>query len=484
VPIPTFVRVNGATACKKFVRAFNAKTLLAAQRKKNVSPPRETEYKSFGFLGTEVCEMCEAYFFRGEGIKSKKKGVKGFLQCCQHGKVKFDPPIIPPVIADLLEKGSTQRKHFLQHIRTYNTYFAMASFQAKFARLEHNYPHVVKLHGQYLALVDQATPKGYVPRADHVQKIMQSQMLFVDPKDADMNREAFEPNRNLQKDVIAKLFEMLQKSNQLVQSYQRMAVLVEKAKKEWSANNDGERPPTIKLVFKRSAQDTSKIMFRPSGSTYMDVRHEAPVALGNTEIAAVFDTSERPVNVPLYICQEGKAVKLGPRNPLREPLLYPLMYPDGEPKWYKETPHEHSVTAVANKVTLRQYYSFMLHLRKEGYLQRMLGTLTQQWIVEGWVRCEDSDLEYIKNLDYLRVSTRPKLTKILTTIAESEGLDLGREIKLPSSFNHSPAQMQRYYMNSIQMVRVNIIHSTLAFYNLSDITYQIFHALCFVFLRS
>jgi hypothetical protein len=71
------------------------------------------------------------------------------------------------------------------------------------------------------------------------------------------------------------------------------------------------------------------------------------------------------------------------------------------------------------------------------------------------VRVEDSDIEFIKKLDCMRVSTRPGLTKWMQDIAYKEGLDVGREYKLPMSFSHSPGQMQRHYMNSIQMVRVS-----------------------------
>jgi hypothetical protein len=93
----------------------------------------------------------------------------------------------------------------------------------------------------------------------------------------------------------------------------------------------------------------------------------------------------------------------------------------------------------------------------------MLGSLTQQWIIEGWVRVEDDEIMFLRSLDNLRISTRPNLTKFLTDLAAREGMDLGREMKLPSSFSHSPAQMQRYYMNAVQMVRVSTVKNKVLF---------------------
>jgi len=461
VQLPTYIKTPGAK--RKFVRAVRAGTFKAAVGL--IDPPatgytgrltpHNVRYKHFGFLGSEECTECNALFYKTEGIKSTTQ--PGYLQCCQHGKVKVEPPVIPDLIKRLLDPKNKLHKEFLKNIRTYNNYFAMASFQGRFVNLEKNFPHVVKLHGQIQVLLNHVEPKDYEPRSARVQKIMKSQMFFVDPSDAKKSRDAYEPNRRLDPDTVLKLNKLLSEVNVLYQSFDRMAAILKKAKREWARNNDGEMPPNIKLVFKRRANDPSRILFRPTGATYEDLRYEEPVEGGNTEIAAVFDSNHRPTNVPLWVSQHGKPVKLGPRNPLREPLLYPLMYPDGKPMWYQDDAHRRDQTAVQNKITIRQYYSFMLHLRRKKYLQRMYGALTQQWIVEGWVRVEDSDLDYIKNLDYLRVSTRPNLTKFLNTLAEREGMDLGREIKLPSSFSHSPAQMQRYYMNSIQMVRVSQI---------------------------
>lgn len=454
VRVPDYIKSKWVR--EKYLKAVNLGTLRAAKGKLDPLTSVKARYKSFGFLGTERCTECKALFFKGEGIRSKTK--PGFLQCCQHGKVHFDPPTMPEWYRELVDKDSPMRKEFLKYIRNMNNYFALATFQGKFACLTPNFPHVVKLHGQIQVLLHQGEPKNYVPRSEQAQRIMHSQMFFVDPADAQKNRDAFEPNRRLNADLVLKIHDMMKECNALYRSFERMATLVKKAKREWKEKNPGEMPPDIKLVFKRRAGDSSKITFRPTGgATFDTLRHEEPTALegGNTEIAAVFNSNERPVNVPLWVCQQGRPVKMGPRNPLREPLLYPLMYPDGLPTWYTDTPHRRNQTGVQNRVTIRQYYSFLLHLRKKKYLQRMLGALTQQWIVEGWVRVEDSDLDYIKNLDYLRVSTRPQLTKFLSNLAEREGMDLGKEIKLPSSFSHSPAQMQRYYMNSIQMVRVS-----------------------------
>jgi hypothetical protein len=173
-------------------------------------------YKHFGLLGGETCGSCNAVFFTGEGIRNNSdKNDTSFLQCCQHGKVEVPHIPIPEKMVKLLDKTKAERKDFLKNIRHYNNYFALASFQAKFAKLQNNFPYVVKLHGQITVLLHQAEPNNYVPKSDQVQRIMQGQFFFVDPEDARRNRENYEPNKLLKADIVLMLDSLLQELNVL-----------------------------------------------------------------------------------------------------------------------------------------------------------------------------------------------------------------------------------------------------------------------------
>lgn len=81
------------------------------------------DYSMHAYIGamSEICQYCKALKFRGE--------TPGM--CCSAGKVNLPPFQSPPdPLRSLIFENSPTSKHFMSHIREYNSAFQMTSFGA------------------------------------------------------------------------------------------------------------------------------------------------------------------------------------------------------------------------------------------------------------------------------------------------------------------------------------------------------------------
>jgi hypothetical protein len=81
--------------------------------------------------------------------------------CCSNGKVVLDDlACTPDLLSDLLLGQSSQSRHFLNHIRKYNTAFQMASFGCKKRDIEGNYMPTFKVQSQMYHWIGSLPPKA------------------------------------------------------------------------------------------------------------------------------------------------------------------------------------------------------------------------------------------------------------------------------------------------------------------------------------
>ena len=78
-------------------------------------------------------------------------------------------------------------------------------------------------------------------------------------------------------------------------------------------------------------------------------------------------------------------------------MCYPMLYPSGESGWSIDIPHdgEHA-TGKRTSVTLLQYYTYKWSVRGTFNPLHHAGYLTQQKMVDDWLKVESSQLDYIK----------------------------------------------------------------------------------------
>ncbi|XP_039605701.1 uncharacterized protein LOC120526605 [Polypterus senegalus] len=127
-------------------------------------------------------------------------------------------------------------------------------------------------------------------------------------------------------------------------------------------------------------------------------------------------------------------------------MVYPLLFPYGDQSWGIDIPLENSPQALltlANqsrnprvRVTEMQYYGYRLSIREDFNPFLNAGRLTQQYIVDAYIKTEANRLNYIRqNQPKLRVEKYSGLMDHLLNEANEAGLSPGKIYILPSVFH-------------------------------------------------
>ncbi|XP_073424135.1 LOW QUALITY PROTEIN: uncharacterized protein [Dendrobates tinctorius] len=105
------------------------------------------------------------------------------------------------------------------------------------------------------------------------------------------------------------------------------------------------------------------------------------------------------------------------------------------------------------RITQLQYYCYMLSVR--NYFNPLLngGKLTQQYLVDAYVKIEANRLHYIRNHQKdLKVEDYCLLQEHLLKKSVQKGIPIGKTVILPSSFEGSPRNMQQRYQDAMAIV--------------------------------
>ncbi len=101
-----------------------------------------------------------------------------------------------------------------------------------------------------------------------------------------------------------------------------------------------------------------------------------------------------------------------------------------------------------------QYYSYQLAIRKEFNPILNAAKLTQQYIVDAYVKIEGNRLNCIRlNQKSLRVEHYRGLMDHVHNMSDIPGVKAGKMFILPSSFQGSPRVMQQNYQDAMALVR-------------------------------
>ncbi|XP_053101885.1 uncharacterized protein LOC128323190 [Hemicordylus capensis] len=145
-------------------------------------------------------------------------------------------------------------------------------------------------------------------------------------------------------------------------------------------------------------------------------------------------------------------------------MVYPLLFPHGEQSWGIDIPLQLRPQALKDltkqprtprvRVTQMQYYGYRLSIRDNINPFLNAGCLTQQYIVDAYVKTEANRLNFIRqNQPKLRVEKYSGLMDHLNETATATGLIPGKTFILPSSFAGSPRNMLQNYQDALAIVR-------------------------------
>ncbi|GBN86329.1 hypothetical protein AVEN_123582-1 [Araneus ventricosus] len=133
-------------------------------------------------------------------------------------------------------------------------------------------------------------------------------------------------------------------------------------------------------------------------------------------------------------------------------MTYPLLFPRGECSCNTGMEHvEERRTAKRTRVTQLQYYAYRLSQRNGFSNFHSSGKFFQQYIVDAYVKTEDSRLHFLpQNQKDLRIELYRGILDALECRARNENILTGKLIILTSSFQGSPRHMQQNYQDAME----------------------------------
>jgi hypothetical protein len=165
----------------------------------------------------------------------------------------------------------------------------------------------------------------------------------------------------------------------------------------------------------------------------------------SNEVAIVFHNidGEPPFerDLRIYLRSERKTRPLSILDANCDPMVYPILLPHSELGWDGDM--KSNTEKKRNRITMLQYYSYRLAIRREFNPILNAGKITQ-YIVDAYVKIEGNRLNYIRmNQKNLRVEHYRGLIDHVHNMTKNPGVKAGTMVLLPSSFQGSPRAMQK-----------------------------------------
>ncbi|KAH1254932.1 ATP-dependent DNA helicase PIF1 [Glycine max] len=279
-------------------------------------------------------------------------------------------------------------------------------------------PPTLRIHGQSHHLIG-----SLLPMPDNSPKF--AQLYIYDTENEVNNRLSQYPiKNNVDEDIIIGIKNMLDTHNPYAQKF-RMA----RDKLDSSVVCD------LKLKLISDRQTDERLYNLPNAS----------------EVAAlIVGTNNRDIIIEK---QTDMLQRINELHPAYLPLQYPLLYPHDEDGYrpnilHKDHPHSHA--AKRNKVTMREYFCYMMQSR-DNEAQTILYSrrLFHQWVVDGYCMIESQKLNYVRqHQQELRVDKYINLNDC-NNQPLTQGNEKGKRIILPSSFVGSQRYMEKLYFDGM-----------------------------------
>ena len=363
-----------------------------------------------------ICPHCNALRFIDEP-----------LNCCHNGKITLPELSFPEDLKQLLLGKSAQSKNFRDNTRQYNSAFAFASFGANIDKLTNRGPYCFCIHGQIYHRTGSLHPSDG-------SNLQYGQVYILEGDQAVETRMKHCEGIQCRLDTMRQLQKIMEAVSPYAAAFKHMY----EVEREQTAKL-GYRAKNILMIFKRGKNQRR----------YNEPRHD--------EVAAVFVGEEGapPMERDIIIYPKDTPCKrISYMSANCDPMSYSLMFPRGDLGWVHGAQHnsEHC-TMKRNTITLLQFYSYRLAVRKTFSAIHYAGKLFQQYVVDAYVKTEASRLDYIRrNQCALRVEMYQGLMDHLYFEAAQHNLQPGRMVILPSTFQGSPRAMQQNYQDAMAIV--------------------------------
>ncbi|XP_057376187.1 uncharacterized protein LOC130697273 [Daphnia carinata] len=445
-----------------------------------------------------LCGECNAIHFKGEQPTDKK-----FTQCCGKGKVILPPPKeCPQPLAKLLQNDHPKAKAFMTKIRSYNSAHAFASLGANISSPTGRGPYCFRIHGQVYHNTTTVGPNTNNPKY--------ADLYFIDAAQASEFRSSFSSNAGCCRNLMEELDAMLREKNPYAAIYKMMRQVLEEEYRR--AQHENLPHQTVGMIISSDRKNLDKrrynspmineiaVIFKSSNGeppAKRDIRGHLFIPVVGRKFIQI-DTQQPmcdPMTYPLLFPngddgwhvnmpysrttrrerEETAAQALDGNeedefnfqrlNEILQMVNPPLEAVDGndplveepEPEPDEQIDNDENDPQRLNRgggkrkrVTQCEFYSFLISIR--NYFNNVLagGPLTQQWLVDSYVKIEANRVKYIREHQAeLHVAQYDGLLDYINNRAERENLTVGSFHVLPSSFIGSPRAMKQAYQDAM-----------------------------------
>ncbi|KAK9733811.1 hypothetical protein RND81_04G093900 [Saponaria officinalis] len=406
--IDNMMRLKYISYMRRAAEALDFKVTRRAQSRKSIKtiPKVPGADKSRPFPA-EPLKLPQPQIF--SKCRAKKFVYESPHFCCGDGEVILLSNEFPPELEMLYTSNEEHAVHFRKYARLYNNLFAFTSLGGKFDVSTQKGIYVFKLHGQIYHHIPDLLHNNESPKY--------LQLYFYDGQHEAQNRTS---------------------------------------------------------CFPELRQDETQILLNKN--TVHDQRtHNTPTS---NEVAAIWSesTSSSQASSP-HIVVFGKSSE--PHRIMHyygcyDPLQYPLLFPSGECGWSQglkkqselvsnttvntanhaaswETQSVEKLLAEKN-ISCREYYCYKLQKRPGNLLLRA-GRCLQQYIVDMYVKVENTRLDFFRNnQDTIRAELYQGIVDTLQN-GEHSAANVGHRLILPPSFIGGPRDMKKRYLNAMSLVQ-------------------------------
>ncbi|CAG9765932.1 unnamed protein product [Ceutorhynchus assimilis] len=370
------------------------------------------------------CIHCGARHFASEKVANRGNS---FNDCCGHGQIRLEPlPTLPANLQSLFCGSHPKSRFFFEHIRSYNSSFSFASFNANLVKFSSRPgPYCFKIHGQIYYQINTAL---YPSSSENP---CYGQLFIVDAHEAAEFRQ--KNNSECDMELMELIDDIMRENNVFVHSYQMMNEEIEN-QKSMHADYD----PELQLLFTlKPGVDKNRYNFQRVN-----------------EVAAVFSTTADGDIPESYVTIRNKNDKslqyVSSMDPNVEPWIYPLFYPFGTRGWHQDI----KCVNKSRRVTRAAYTKYRIAVRDEISVFLKGRRLFQQWLVDSYVKIEKDRINFCKeNQKKLRAESYQGLVDHLQKRAEDQNGNVGKMVVLPSTFQGSPRNMLQNYQDAMTIVR-------------------------------
>ncbi|XP_054290927.1 uncharacterized protein LOC129005912 [Macrosteles quadrilineatus] len=362
-------------------------------------------------LMTTLCPYCHALKFQKESLG----------MCCSNGKVNLPPLSEPPEPLQTYIAGvSRESKHFLQHIRKYNSCFQMTSFGASSIVRYGNFMPTFKVQGQVYHQIGSLLP---LPQEDP----QFLQIYFIDNVEEELDRRcAFSLATN--REIIAELRASFHEHNSLVRDF--------------------------KSALENAREDDFKVIIRADKAPLHEHARRFNAQMAPEVGAVIVGTEITRRDIVISMRDETKQ-RVSETHRSYDALQYPIMFPRGEDGYNLELYQTNPTTGAATtkKVSCKAFYAYRIMIRDQQTNHiLMCRQLFQQFIVDMYAKVESERLNYIRfNQSKLRVEDYIHLRDAVAN--DGVAADIGQKVILPSSYTGSPRHMHEYAQDALTYVR-------------------------------